>query len=739
MTHRRWFASMAVGALACAATIPAQVAVRDADAACRVCHPAAVRAVERTPHAPLLRFEASGELRGACTSCHGDLRAHVTSAADPMAVRVAVAPVTAAACARCHPGRDLAPVRGAHTLLAVPPPAATPARERDDARLDALARAQDRGAIQWSGLLDLGYRLVHQSGSRQGYATDVDLEPGVRARELELRGSGDDGAAFDEFWLRGQDLGDPRWRADTALRDDDTGSLRAEFHRDRLRYDSRSDWHRVDRSVRAGRADVELELGGGLQAFGSFAQHDEAGFWLTERVGNRNVSVQSFVTGVASPREARGDTGELGITGRSTDWTWTLAANYRDERAQDRWTYSQPSVVNPAFPESEDFTSRSSLRGPGGRFSLHGSAAPLSIDAVLRWFEHDRRVTARGDAAGFDVAQFTTATTALGRGDARTWLADLTATLDVSAAVQLVLDLSWRDHREDLLLQQTDTTVFPTLSTTVTVDTIADQHTAQRRLDGAATLQWAAADRLDLGLGYGFAREQLRVPDVDPSDPRNFRAGTARDQGLLGDARWRPFADWTVRAAFRAFAQDGVLLHELAPEEAREESGSIGYAAGGKRATAFVRHRRNENDLSQHRLDSLATGVTAGADRDGISLDAAWTFARVDTATLTNFYFDPDPNPVPTFVGFAGDTNTVSGTVALHPSADVQWRLVGAYATTTGDFDVSTLDWRADLRVQLGGPERAVGTEFRHSYYKASGGFDDWSAQSVFVYWRQVF
>ncbi len=59
--------------------------------------------------------------------------------------------------------------------------------------------------------------------------------------------------------------------------------------------------------------------------------------------------------------------------------------------------------------------------------------------------------------------------------------------------------------------------------------------------------------------------------------------------------------------------------------------------------------------------------------------------------------------------------------------------------TTKGDFALATLDWHADLRWFVAGKNGAVGSEYRQSFYKAEGGFDDWSAQSLFVYWRQVF
>jgi hypothetical protein len=364
-----------------------------------------------------------------------------------------------------------------------------------------------------------------------------------------------------------------------------------------------------------------------------------------------------------------------------------------------------------------------------------GDLGGVSIEATVRYSDHDQRVTGEGISEGFDVAPFTTDTTALATGGARTWLADVHVTLDLSDDLAFVIDVHWRDHSEDLSLQQTDVTTQ--LGSTVTVVTDVDQHTAQRLLEGTAMLEWAAATRLDLGFGYGGARESLRVPDL--GDPNDYVSGTARDDGVLANARWRPGDPWVVRAELRDFAQDGALLHELAPERARTAAGSVSLEGASSRATAFVRHRRNENDVSQHRYDSVSTGLTASGDANGLQWSGTYVFARTDMRTLTSFYFDPDPDPVPTLVGFEGDTHTVAGNVAVWPSGDVRWSLTGAWTRTTGDFYVSTIDWRADVRVQIRGESSAVGAEFRSAWYRAEGGLDDWDAQSLFVYFRQLF
>src|SRR5262249_7711736 len=147
------------------------------------------------------------------------------------------------------------------------------------------------------------------------------------------------------------------------------------------------------------------------------------------------------------------------------------------------------------------------------------------------------------------------------------WLLDGSSSVGVTDEVRLLFDLHWRDHAEDLLLRQTDVTTYPTLGTVTTVVTNQDQHTAQRLLEGAADVEWSPTKELALTAGYGFAREELRVPDL--GDPNDFKHGTARDDGVVAGVRWKPDKAWTVRADVRDFGQDGVPLHELAPQRDR--------------------------------------------------------------------------------------------------------------------------------------------------------------------------
>ncbi|HEX6813923.1 MAG TPA: hypothetical protein VF384_20035 [Planctomycetota bacterium] len=697
---------------------------------CRVCHPGAARGLARSPHASLLARA------DACASCHGDQKAHAEAMARPGGAQAPkVARVAASSCVQCHGDRELQWTQALH-------PFEPEAALRADATaphvglVQELAAREQSSALRWSGLLDAGYRFVHKTGSLEGYDTDVDLDPGVRLRDFELRGAGADPAPLHEVSLVAHDVGDPRW--DTALRADRTRdfSAGASYRRDRYRYEASGDYHRVDRKFDQSRYDAEVWLGHDLRVFASFARTHEEGFWLTQRIGNQNLAVQSYVDGVESPRRYASDEAEIGLRGTTDGWHWSIAAQYFDESIDDRWSYSRPAQANPAFPESEDFTSGTSLRGPGARIALSHGTGPLTFDFTGRYVDRDRKLAANGTGQGYDIAQFTQTTVAGGEGDTQTLLLDGSAALELTDHVRVVIDAHWRDHHERMSLQQTDTAVYPTLSTSVTVVTAVDNRTDQRLFDGSLALEVSPHETLDVTVGVGYAHETLTVPNLTPADPGDYRSGSVHDQGLLAGLRWRPVERWTLRADVRDYGQDGVFLHELAPNRSRAASGSLGYRDERHNGTVFVRHRWGENPVSEHREESLATGVSGGVSANGLTGFASYTFARVDSQTLTNFYFSATPTPQ--LVGFEGDTNTLAASLIAETSPRVRWEFTASWSKTTGDFDVTLLEWRADLQFGVLPPHGTFGIEFRDMRYSDQASVDDWTAELLFVYWRQT-
>ncbi|HLQ39179.1 MAG TPA: hypothetical protein VK348_15320 [Planctomycetota bacterium] len=714
----------------------------DLESSCRSCHPGSVRGLLQSQHAPLLqRSELGGKL---CASCHGDLSAHATSAARPAERElVHAAAVAATACAVCHPAAGYRTALGAHALRAGPPLPERNAHAAADARTLLDIERHDTGSgYQWSGLLEAGYRIAHVSGSLERYRTDVDLDPGARLRSAELNGRGDGGALLQLLRVSTHGIGDSHWDAAARIEHDESFAASAEQRRDAIHYFAGGDWHHVDRSDRSTDYDVTIDVARELRLFGNFGRHDSDSFWLTNRIGSQDLAAQSTITGVQSPRQSRGDDLEVGLTADIDGWRTTAAFDWLGDQNRDRWSFARPAAANPAFPESEDFSSNGSLRGPGGRLLLQRTLGSLQFDLGGRYQELTRRIAGSGTSQGFDIAPFDTVTTSNASGSARTLLLDGSATLQLSSCLALVADAHWRDHREQLDISQTEVTTFPTLGTVTTVTFASQPETAQRLFEGAAAFDFTPSAGLDLTLGWGFARQWLHVPDLQAGD-NDFLAGSTQDDGVLAGVEWRPDAQWTAKARWQDYGEDGVSLHELVEDRAHRVDLSLGWKDETFYLTPFCKWRRAENSISSYHRESTAAGLTFGLRHSGLEWNASYTFARVDSRSLTSFWFDPPhpppnpPDPTPTLVGFAGDTHTITATLGIDPDAVVHWELGAAWTRTTGSFDVSLLDWRADLRWQLT-RTAATGVELHELRYQQADGLGNYSADLLFVYWRQT-
>lgn len=691
------------------------------DRACQVCHPGPTDGLRKGVHGALMDAP-----QRACSGCH-EAGAHLRAALEPALAAVRPPAVARAACASCHGGGELEPARAAHGWWRV-------AQGEPQAAPDVELVEDQEWRMEWSALIAAGYRFLDRSGSRERYKTDVNLDRGWRLTEFEISGTARGEGPIDLFRLEASDIADPYQRLGARIEKKESYRGEARYRKSAVTYRGGGDYHRVDRKQQDTLFDLAIEPAADLRLFGSFERASDEGFWLTNRIGNRNVTPLTSIAGVASPRRFDGDRSEIGVTAHAL----TLAFAYRDDRQRDRWTFARPSPINPAFPESEDFGSRSTLRGPEARAALAQDFGPLTIEANARVLDLERRILGAGVARGFDTTDFVTTTDATATGDAQTWLLDTTAALDLSDDVALHGDLRWLDHEEDLAIRQTDVTFFPSLGTTTSVLTALEPRTAQRTLEGSVLLEVQPHAALDLGLGYGFAREWLRVPDFEAGDA-DFQRGLIQNDGLLANAAWRPDAHWTLRGEFRGFGQNGVQLHELAEDRSRSAKSELRWAGERLTLSTFLQHRRRENDIVPSSLDATTTGVNGTLQlADGAHAHAGWTFTDLQTRALTNFYFDPDPNPRPTFVGFTGDTHTVHGGFDLAPDERVRWSLAGAYTTTRGSFAVDLLDLQAELVVKATTRGEA-GIRSRWLDYDETGLGNDHDALLTLLFWRQRF
>jgi hypothetical protein len=709
------------------AIVPAPRRVAPDDSTCRICHPGPTRGLQDGPHAFLLA--RGGD---ACADCHGDLAAHAADAVEhPGAHRQPVPKVAAAACTACHATDGYAPALAAHPLRmqrADPPPA--PAITMP---VDPVATPP---SIEWSGLLAVGFRILGVAGSRARYQTDIDEDPGFELLGAEIEGRGRGDAPFDLLQASAEDAGGPHQRLRGRFLIEDRLDARADYRKDRLRYRASGPYARVDRRTRDAGGGFEYDLHDDLRFFASYRFAEDDGFWLTRRLGSRSTTPVVVIDGVQSPRSYESDVADAGFGGRLLGFDWSASADYRDDDEVNRWTYSQPSSINPNFTDSEDFASRSTLRGPGGRASLRRQFDRLTLAADARYVDLERRTIGDGEQTGYDVSDFEVSTDSASSGGARSWLVDATATWELGDDLALVFDSRWIDHREELRYVQTEVTRYPTLGTTTSVTTSRHQVTSQRVFDGSVQADLRVHETLDLTVGYGFSREWLRVPDLDSGD-NDFVAGRIDTDGLIGGLRWRPDRYWRAKLEWRGYGIGGAQLHELTQDESQRWSGRLGWHGERLTVEGFVTDQRIRNDIVRHADDRTTLGISSTWNlRDSAWLNGSWVFTDARTRTLTNFYFDPDPNPVPTLVGFDGETHSVVLGFGLQPSADVTWRFDAVATSTHGSFDVTLIDLVADLaiRVRDGGD---VGVQWRGTDYEEAGGADDYRSDLITIYFRQ--
>jgi hypothetical protein len=699
------------------------------DGACIACHPGPSKGLRQSPHAALLRDEATRER--ACTVCHGDLSAHFKAALEQR--RVPVPAVTATACRECHKDQSWPPSFGAHPLPRRPLPEAPPAATGEPSEPPGLRLL----GLDWNGFLEAGWRFARQSGSEARYRTDINLDDGPVLHSAELSGRGESGFV-QRAKFRADDLGDPYQSARGELGKPESWQAAAEWEKSIYHYEASGDYHRVDQKRQQTLFDFDTTLAAELSLFGSFVRSSQDGYWLTHRIGVRNVTPQTTIAGVESPRQWDSDRAEAGLRGGDAELSWTAAFGYEGHDQRDSWYYSQPASRNPAFTESEDFTSHTALRGPDARLSLHWRTGPLTLDLGGRWLERERNLVGEGVTTGYDISDFVTTTNAEGSGRAETWLADGTAEYEIGDAAALVADLRWLSHRETYDTLQTDFTRYPTLGSSTTVTTDLFQRTVQRVFEGSLQVDYAPARSVDLSLGYGFSREWLEVPDLQSGD-QDFLSGLTQTDGLLAAFAWKPDAHWKLRGGYRGYGSSGLYLHEISEDEVHESNLALGHRRDSWSSELFVKDRRYSNDISRTRNETTTAGLNLGLHpHEDLTLHASYVIAWIDGRTLTNFYFDPDPTPVPTYVGFEGETHTVVAGLSFKPCARLTWRLDGLYTATDGSFDVDLYDWQTDLAARL--IERGeAGINVRSVDYEEASGLDDYQAVLITVYWRQRF
>lgn len=701
---------------------------------CITCHPGSTKGLGKSVHRSLLGRADS------CSACHTSAGAHARSAVDPNKQRLAAGAVVGTSCASCHGTQKFAMKEALHGFHLPPRKPSGTAVIQDPNRPEPRPPAvrppapTRKPGFEWAGLATIGYRFLDIHGSRDRYRSDFDLEEGVRLSEANYQGRFLEGNSWLEtIDIEAHDIGDPYEQVRGRFEKAGRFRVDAELRRSRMRYRASGDFHRVDRRQRATSYDLLIHLGDELEMFAGFARTNLEGYWLTNRIGNQNLTPVGSISSVTSPRRLDEDEAELGFTLGAGSTSLTLAAQYLDQRENNSWAYSQPATANPAFPESEASRATNSLEGPGARFSLAHHAGALSLDLQGRAFDRRRRTSTEGTIEGYDIARFTTTNQSVSAGAARTYLLD--AGLSYELNDDLALHSEWRylDHQEHMFFNQRDVTVHPTLSSTVTIDTLLNQRTSSRLREASAELEWQAVKGVWVSGGWGWSQEKLSLPDLSTDDD-DITTGTVVEKGYLGNVVWRPTAHWSLRGHYRDFGQGGIQLTEIVDHHSRSTGGELKYTDGDAWVSLATRHRRSQNPVSDSRTNTTSYTLSSGyAVSESISSHLSYNLAQLDSRTRTSFYFNPSTTPVPTLVGFKGESHTAAGGLDWLATERLRLALLASYTTVQGDFELDLYNWSADASLQLTDRARA-GVRIEQVDYHEASNPDDYSAWSAFVY-----
>lgn len=711
---------------------------------CTVCHPGEHKSLERSVHASFL--DASLDPRygkeASCLLCHQNGLAHQkaprstllqdkpgSGAKACIECHTRLDPVTGSPLAASHPSRELAIRILAEKSEALKrqskqsgersrgAPAPLPAEARTLPQLD-----REASGIDFSGLARFGARFVSVSGNERLFDHDFDLDEGPRLDAIELRAKRDgrelaaiEGGGLEDrsSWLRASSQAFDGFEVDGGTR------------RTRWVYDATGDWASL--SSKRDQSDALLGIDFAATRFELMwdrVDHDER--TLASSIGNPDSSPLVPATGIPVDRRLVSDriaVGSESVLGAAGDATLALELGWETTRQRDELRYARPSPDAPSFTEREASQSRASRRGLDGslRFAW-GEAEARELRAVFFGLDHDVRVVERGELEAFDTVAFRRETSGLGRGSQRFLSGEVDYAEPIAAKTRLLLELAWRDLRDRLDLDFTETTIR---SSTTLVDR-ALQVTRVRSTDREGRLaveqRLLDDDALELVAGYRYLEQDLEVPDLAALD-RDFRAGKIRTHGPELSFDYRPTTDWRIRGDFRWQGTDDAL-----PTETQPEVGHFGRLRVRRRLSAdgddghieaWAKWRRGENDVASTEIDTQQYGIGAGFQPyEGARASTRLGFTRTRSQTLTNFYFAPAITPVPRLIRFRGDAVLADLLFETPIVGKLHSTTAFSMTDTDGSLDSTFFQVREELRCRL---DEQMTLGLRASYFDYEG------------------
>ncbi|MEZ5989134.1 MAG: hypothetical protein R3F30_08430 [Planctomycetota bacterium] len=693
---------------------------------CTVCHAGALTSLERSPHLSLLEGKRGDAV---CIECHGEAPEHEAAPKDP--ARFPMPGLER--CVRCH--EDLGAIPALARRLSHPT-----RNEAEEWRLlPAPRRSISKGGFEtttgwplFEGLVRGGYRFLDVTGDERAFRQDLGLEQGARLSDLELRLRYPDEAELVSFEVRDLEervssarleTGDGLWR---------DGRFTAEGRKIVQVHDAWGDYFALDRRHRRGTLGLEYDLTKDWRVGVEWERLVRDGRTLASSIGNENATPLDPAAGVPVDFRLQVDRWTMRSESQGGFARVVLDLTWEEQRQEDDLRYTRPSPANPGFTEAEVSGSSARYHGPEASLSLvGGDRHSVEWRLFLHGRYRDASFSEQGDFAAWDTGSYTRRTDGSGSGTSR-WLSGTFGVLvELSATSRLDLSTTLWDSKDDTSIELIETVVRTTPPSTVTTRTPTETVTRLRKSETAARLEWDLDPHLLAAVSYAYVHQDLTLPDLEAGDP-DFTSGKLDEHGPGLELDWRPRDGSRFRLRAEGLATAGPTPTETQPEN----GGRVRLQVAQKVREGLevdldgvIDRRTNSSSDTSRNVAGLGGGFRYATDEQtSIDLRAHWV--RHDTRTLSNFYFAPSTTPVPTIVGYQGETWTLTGELERRLGERWTGRLLASWQRLVGDLAQRFIELRADLGYQVTDP---FGLGLRLSYWDLDDRVEPGSSYEAFA------
>jgi len=711
---------------------PAQGKAQARAVSCSICHPGALKSLERSRHAKLF----AEKREAACLDCHTGGLAHAKRP-EPGKQRPKAGTTS---CTDCHaPGS----VRKDEGRMLSHPTRASAKRLADELAVERLLKAtsekseEEARSLVWEGFLRAGWRFVQVNGNEALFDQDVGLDEGPRLSDLQfsVKRPGEESIVRGEAYGLEDKLFETELETGRGLSEDFGGKAR--FSKRRTLFAAGGDFHRLSRdsldtSVSAfwdKDDDGRLEL--------SYSRRNVDGTTLTSRIGNPGQVPLDPVQNVPADLSFDDDLWSLAWESKGLGSAWSVDLGWARHKQREGLSYARPSPANPGFTESEFSESTISQSGPELSASiLFGDDAPdstrLLIAGTGRYLESVYGEA--GTLTAFDTSAFTTETTGHGTGTARHLALD--TELDIALdgdRTRLILSAAAQDLKEHTLMALDDRTVRGALVTLT--PTRLDFLVRRRAYDTELLATHTFKGDVDVEAGYRYLFEHLEVPDLEPGDA-NFSSGDLATFGPVAGVLVRPDENYRISLRYDYADRSGITPTRTQPDlgqslklKVRRKLENDGYAE------LFTSYIDQSNSVSSTDREVQTYGGTLGmTPYESASLRASVRWSKIVATSLSTFFYAPSVTPVPTTVGYRGET--LLGDFEFETKIGPRLRSVSRFAIqhTTGSLPAQFVQAEQDVRYQV--QERFdVGVEFQYfDYNEPNVAGDEYDAYVTMLY-----